>query len=1374
MAIRKVVPGSLTEAYKLRQADFAPNLVGNQFTSPNAFFTLGNFEITSNFNGRVSKDFTLGEFSDYYNLENLNISEQQLEEQISNNIFVNLNFDKTNVFKYVYFGSFSKQLESEIQEIILKWPAALSITVEPIVGTSSRPNNVNTVLDFNYNPTLKLSSFKSPLGGINNSYQIDFTNNTVNQNSIVNQTTDYVLANENGDEFVIRGMTGSTNNNNYIYFTIEGNPFTFLSGSTFGKTDFNIKPIKSIRDNFFTNLNDIQKLILNRLTTPKYTFIADVPIKYDNGNIGFSKQSFTWPTSDGYNLDIDTVNYSRYIENLFKIASLYDDSKTDLMYRRLVSDSIVEYDTEGDGTINDGMRVSKLLRIYGAEFDVVKKYINGISFANVVTYDKNDNTSDSLIKIMAKTLGFDTLLTTNQGFGLLTNEDEGDDPQFQGYSRELSPNQIDVELWRRLVINAWWLFRSKGTRKVLEFFMNLFRINNCLVSMDERIYIVKNKLNLTKLRKQFSDLFGPDYFNINRKSFPVDDYGFPRILRNTEDYYFQNDRFWYNGGNESTTGNNPHYGPYDYGQKYFDKFRCFVEDFQQSVNMVKTEENVTNYFTEYNDGTFTPDSNGQAFPNYGLEVPPFFVNPNDNIDVLSAGIVVFGEENGPLNVRDSGDTYSLRVTFQAGESELCSDCPPETAFGLDGLIYITDPNTDSVPHNIEECCDFYWLPSTNESNGSNGTGNTNEGNKCPNEFTISLQGPYQVVLSGFGNSLSQQCCYEYLTTLSPNNNGVSWNSTIGCYLGTDEPVTPGGGTVGSGNGTTPIEDTGDVIIITPPNENQDPIGCQILSDEVPFGLGGTVNLENGCITFSNVPQSDWNGGNVPSSLVFTIEAPDASPSNTVELNITTKGPISNIAGTVAAGTVQQDGINYNLRLTSSTNTSIPTPNIYYSQFLNPYQTETFSITLDQPGTYTFNMDVYPYNSSDNFFQVCTNCNQTPTVGNTQKKGGIQIVPGQSKPNAGGLLPLPPKPTEDGYYCWWCPPEESLSIVCNSEDYLNNLNLTDNQTIALAKQYGGESLNFNQATDFLINLFDTFFTENKCIYMINGTVLKNKECCELRGGIWNEELQLCELPQEVENCSPANITTILDGIVGNPVDLSQPAESNNFSMLDDNCCNSLGYYFGNKNVSIFKLDTTIQNIPISPLGNAFLVNEPNSLNGRFGCFDCPRTIKESSGTTNDGTIIYFTDINDNELSQNCCDRYGGNYEFYQNGITINSGSKQTTFGSLCRSCKNMSPTGNNVVLNTDQTIPTKDCCEINGYFYQETNDPINNISVGCYQCPPVNGDNYVTETVIIDGIQYLTYTDSNGNSLSNDCCMYYKQEVNNEKIQWNQQIGCHQN
>lgn len=1365
MAVRKVVPGSLTDAYKLRQGDFAPNLVGNQFTNPNAFFTLGNFNITSNFSGPVSKDFTLGEFSDYYSLENLEITEEELDEQISNNIYVNLNFDKKNVFKYVYFGSLAKLLESEIQEIIVKWPASLSFSVEPYNPRSSRPGNVNTVLDFIYNSALNLSFFKAPIGAINNPYQINFSNNPVDPTSIVNQLPDYVFSNENNQEYVIRGMTGLTNDSNYVYFSIEGNPFPFLSGSTFGKTDYQLKPVKQVRDNFFINLNDIQKLILNRLTVPKYTFVIDVPIKYDNGNIGFSRQSFTWPTSDGYNLDIDSFAYSQYIENLFNVANLYDDNKTDLVYRRLVSDSIVEYDTEGDGTIDTGMRVSKLLRIYGAEFDVVKKYINGISFANVVTYNKNDNTSDNLIKILARTLGFDTLLTTNQGFSLLTNEDEGDDPQFTGYSRELSPNQIDIELWRRLVINAWWLFRSKGTRKVLEFFMSLFKINNCLVSMDEIIYIAKDKLDLLEIRRQFTNLFGPDYYNVNRSTLPFDDYGFPTVLPNTENYYFQNDGFWYNGGNEITTGNNPHYGPYDYGQRYFDKYRCFVDDFQQSVNSIRTETNVNNFFTEYNNGTFTPDSSGQAFPSYGLEVPSFFVNPDDNIDVTSVGIVTFGDENGPSNVRDSGDTYSLRITFQAGESDLCSDCPPEAAFGEDGLIYVTNSNGDNVPHNIEECCDFYWLPSTNQSNDSNGTGNTDSSDKdCPTSFTISTSGPYQVVLDGVGNSLSQQCCYEY--SLNTTYKGISWNSEIGCYLGTDEPVTPGDTTTPIGEGTTPVEE-GEVIIITPPGEGESTFACQLTSDEIIEGLGGDVTLENSCITFKDAPQTDWSSGPPPSRVKFNISAPNASVTTPVTLNLTLKGPISGIVGTVGAGTVQQDGIYYVLKLLSSTNPSVPTPNQYYAALLNPYQQQTPTITLENPGDYEFAMDIYPYNSSNNFFQVCTNCNQTPLVSPDTRGVEIMRLP------EGGVLPPLPTPDKDAYYCWWCPPENSLVVVCNSQEYLNNLSLTDNQILQLANQYGNEpTQDVNQATQFLLNIFDTFFTQDRCIYMINGSVLNNKQCCELRGGFWNESLQICEVPQETETCSPENVTTILDGIVGEPIDLTQPASIDNFLMLDENCCNSLGYYYGNKIVSINNLDNTVDYISFSPAGNTFLINDPNSANGRSGCFNCPRTIKEVSATTsNQTTVLYLKDLDDNYLSQDCCEQYGYNYTFYPNGLTIDEDGKVTTISSLCLRCQPLLLAGNNVVLNIDQTTPSEYCCESEGYFYQPFNDPTNNLTVGCYQCPPFVDGNYLLNNVTINGISYVSITTSNGEELSNNCCIYYQQQSGNPKVTYNPDIGC---
>jgi hypothetical protein len=1092
MAIKKVVPGSLTDAYKLRQGDFAPSLVGNQFTDPNAFFTLGNFAITSNFQGRVAKDFKLGEWSDYYSLENLNITENQLDEIISNNIYVRLNFDKTNLERYVYFGSFAKLLESEIQEIILKWPASLHVSVDPVQPTTTRPSNLNTVLDFIYDDETDKTYFKTPKSAVNNPYNLDFTDNPFGFDNIPQQIFNYVLADVNGNEFVISNMTGSTPNDSYIYFDVDGNPFTTLTGSTFGKIDFHIKPIKSIRDYFFNNLSDFQSLLLNRLTIPQYTFIADIPIKYDDGDIGLSKKSFTWPTSDGYNIDINTIAYTNYIEDFFKIASLYDQNKTDLVVRRLVSESIVEYDTEGDGTEINGLRVSKLLRIYGAEFDVVKKYINGISFANVITYDKKDNTSDELIKIMAKTLGFDVLLTTSSGFSLLENESADDDPVFNGYSRSLSPKEIDIELWRRLVINAWWLFRSKGTRKVLEFFLKLFGINNCLVSMDELVYIAKDKLNIIKLSEQFNEIFGVGFFDENFDDLPVDVFGFPKIPTDTTTFWFQNDGFWYNGGNESVLGNNPHYGPYDYGQRYWSKFRCFIDNFQGVDTVTNIENVVTNYFTEYNNGSFTSDEGGQTFSNYGEEIPEFFVNPNDNINIISVGLVNYGEQNGPVVTIDSGNTQSLRITFQAGESELCDNCPPLNTFGENGLVLIQGSGKNLIPHNIKECCDFYWFP-------------------------------------------------------------------------------------------------------------KDPIDTTLPSE---------TNL-------------------IPKTLPEEILLP-------------------------------ADG----------------------------------------------------------------------------------LVPGNE--------------TEE-YYCWWCPPESAIQKICNSQQFLNNLNINDEGVINLASSYGYLGNDLTDAENYLISLFNTYFSSGNCIFMVNGEILKNKECCTLRGGEWNENLQLCELLSEESRCAQSEVVNLFS-LVGTLINKDENVSENNFNMLSQSCCNSLGYYYGSTDRNILNIDGTTTFILIDEQTVNFLENTNN--NTRSGCFICPTNYKETIlNGLNGETIITITDLDEREIPENCCTSLGYTYTTLANyGDT-----------PLCLKCTR-TPVVNiqfNTVLNGNGTPLSQECCQENGYYYYDGTQT----KQGCYICPALVEGSYLINVTTIKNQTYTVVTDSNNSTLSPQCCAYYAQQSNNPNVVYTNGVGC---
>lgn len=1204
--IRKVVPGSLTDAYKLRQGDFSPSLVGNQFTDPNAFFTLGNFDITSNFEGRVAKDFTLGEWSEYYNLKNLNITEDELDETISNNLFITLNFNKEIVERYAYFGSFSKALESEIQDIIVKWPASIFISSNPIQPTRGRPSNLNTILDFDYNVSLNTTFFKTPIDGITNTFNLKIANNILGVVTLANDFPSYELFNEKKESYNIEGITGQTNKSNYIYFKISGNPFKSLTGTTFGKESFHIRPKKLIRDKFFNNLSDLQNLLLNKLTVPIYTFNVEVPIKYEDGDIGFSKKRFTWPISDGYNIDINTIAYSNYIENVFRVSELYDENITDLAQRRLVSDSIIEYDTDGDGTNQTGRKVSKLIRIYGAEFDVVKKYINGISFANVITYNKKDNTSDDLIKIMAKNLGFDVLFSTSDGFNLLENNDPSDDPVFSGYSRSLSAKEIDIELWRRLVINAWWLFRSKGTRKVLEFFMKLFGINNCLVTMDEIVYLAKDRLNLLDLRQNFNRLFGPDYFDLNFNTLPVDNFGFPKVPRDTEDFWFQNDGFWYNGGNERVTGNNPHYGPYDYGQRYWDKFRCFVDDFQNEIVLERVELLETNYFTDYNNGTLTPNNNGAAFAPYGLTVSDFFIRPDDNINVLSAGLVEYGTSEGPKNVRDTGDTFSLKVTFQAGESSLCLGCPPETVFGQDGIIYIEN-NRQLTPHNIKECCDFYWMP----------TQNTTTTEVCPEYKQITLQDgsvaitEEEVIPALFiiwsetqdipnDTPLSEQCCWnltqnnEFLSEYElqlMDSGGLSWNSNDGCYFGDAQPV-------------------------------QNPNTATISGAE-------------------NVKPSDTQG---------------------------TIGPIKN----------------------------------------------------------------------------------------------------------------PPTNTNDSYFCWWCPPEDSLTLICNSLQYYEQLGINDSNVISFASRYNYNGNDPVQAQQFLLNIYDTYFQDNKCVYMLGNQMLKNKDCCEIRGGTWNSDLKICEIIQDINTCPPQEYVD--DHYLGLALffDPNSTLEfPNNYVSLSQQCCEQYGYYWGGS-VTLYNSDNTTSLMPLSYEVSRFLSVEGLTET----CFTCPREIKETTiltpgdveetgGGGIPNTTIYLTDLEDNPISPECCERYiQSNKEINWNSIELSVNGETIKACVTCDSRFVSENINKNIVTNLQGGDISEDCCILLGYNYlSEDIELVGQNTVirkGCKICPPTI-DNYTISTTatssIFGGSSTTIVLDENGDQLSRECCGYYNTIAGNTEVSY---------
>lgn len=764
MGTVKVIPRSLTDAYKRREGDFSPNLVGFQFTDGVSLFTFGNFQITTNFDSKINKNFTLGgQWSDYYSLDNLNLTESQSELLMSNDLFIKLNFDINKIDRYVYFGSFHEFARVTIEQIIQKWKGSLYLNPQ-ITNTA-----VNTVLSFSYDLGTDTSTFLIPKSVIQNPFELITTDNQDFSNllpsDIFNISRDYnkyVIYNNYG-EFNVVGYTGDTTSFPYLRVQTEGNPFPSLSASTFGQLTYHFKPNNTEVELFFTNLSDFESILLNRLTVPIYTSSFSVPQEAD-GFIVFNQKRLTWPISDGYNLDINTRDYGLYVEEMLNMANLFDQYRTDLVARKFVAESIHEYDTDGGGSEVTGRKANKLLRIYGREFDEVKKYIDGISFANVVTYNKLDNTSDELIKIIAQNLGFDVLLTTGtDNFNLLEQIQPSFETSFSGYSRSLSSKELDIELWRRLVINAWWLFKSKGTRKVIEFFFKLFNIPQCMVSLDEYVYLASNRLDIDKVYDQLITIFelaGLNVDDVRLSNYPIDIDGFPRVLPETNDNYFQMSGFWYNGGNESTVGNNPHIGPYDYGKSYFSQFECFVSDFGSLATGSTTVRVNENHFNNYNEGTFIFDQNGLPVPYYGTGYANT-LNTNGsvvNAVVNSAGLTAIGGNNAPKYGVPSGDTYSMKINFTTGLKSVCEPCSYNLIYGEDGIVYIMgDKETPNKPLTDQKCCQNYWLPMAT----------SNSSVVCPKPDQLAITSPDSpfgpcVVLDMSNEkatvSVSQSCC----------------------------------------------------------------------------------------------------------------------------------------------------------------------------------------------------------------------------------------------------------------------------------------------------------------------------------------------------------------------------------------------------------------------------------------------------------------------------------------------------------------------------------------------------------------------------------------------------------------------------------------
>jgi len=601
------------------QGSFSDNLVGFQLVDGGGF-TQGNFEFTTNIVEKQDRNFIIGSFSDPMSLESMNIRDvEDSKLLVANNFQIYPNYDLSRVTNFTLYGSLRLRFSNSITRIINYFPAALDVQ-----STRLDFSQGNTGENITYDKIDDETEIDVLLSSIRNPFGIDYSTNAdrninaleINVSDLRNFKNNFnkysVFIND--EEYKINDIVATSPNSTYLKLYLNGNPFP---DQTTTQQNFKIRPNDMyVNKVFIDDLDGVENFLLNREITPKYTAFFNVPKLQENGNYIFTSDSAKFPVDGGnWNLDIRSNAFTLYLEKLNNFAEDFDNYKTNLVSRFLTTASLKEFDTQDK-------KVEKMLQIYGRSFDETKTFIDTLSMMNSVNYNVKNDIPSQLLKNLAQTLGWKTNISPITEENLLTSLFKSEDNTFSGVSQGKTPDELNYQYYRNLILNSAYLFKSKGTRKSIEILLRLIGAPDFLVDFNEYVYIADQKINLSEFNTKYASISGgtfvdqtpvldtTDLFSImgvqytgvtyeitttdisvTSSDYPIDNIGCPSMPVENESYYFQIGGGWF----ESTpdhrmpdevnlttsvfTGANPNFQtnlkPFNYGEEYLERYRSF-------------------------------------------------------------------------------------------------------------------------------------------------------------------------------------------------------------------------------------------------------------------------------------------------------------------------------------------------------------------------------------------------------------------------------------------------------------------------------------------------------------------------------------------------------------------------------------------------------------------------------------------------------------------------------------------------------------------------------------------------------------------------------------------------------------------------------
>ena len=547
---------------------FSDKLVGTQITDGTSQLTNTNFDINRVIPEKDSKDFKSQPFSDFLTLKDL---KEELSGGTKKKEKIKFKGGINDAGKSLY-GSLKQRLQVSISDIITNFPAAI------LVDKDSPIKSVDVTLSgITYSESAKTTEFYIQKSILFNPFDITLikplsntlptTDNTIR--NFYSSYTKYVLV-YNNLTYDIVSYT-EPNALNLIKLKVKGKPFT---GSTINDSVL-IRPNDGITEEFFSGLDELETLLLNRETNPKYQASFKVPKdSLDETKTEIVNVYVNWPTTkDGWNLQIVGIDYADYISQLSSLGDEIDDYKSNLIVRFLTAPQLFEFDT-------DDQKAQSIFQLYGQSFDRVKKYIDNVAHMRNVSYDGINNIPDVLLKNLSQTLGLSTINLFDEKSledTLYTRQNS----VFDGLLVGKTLIEAEYEFYRRLLVNLNYLYKSKGTRVSIEFFLKFLGAPEPMIKIDEYIYNVTTLPNNPNLETDLYDViqgtkvdtlvtgFTSTVFTgttiggstltgytfatgsvtssstLSRDEYPIDENGLPRKTTNlSSDIFFQKGSGW--------------------------------------------------------------------------------------------------------------------------------------------------------------------------------------------------------------------------------------------------------------------------------------------------------------------------------------------------------------------------------------------------------------------------------------------------------------------------------------------------------------------------------------------------------------------------------------------------------------------------------------------------------------------------------------------------------------------------------------------------------------------------------------------------------------------------------------------------------------